>query len=134
TVLLGRSLKNYSGARAGLPVGLATWLLGGVTALIFVGASAGKGSVAPSGDPLEAYGLIAEVRNLASDPPVGSILPWFGSEESLPPNWQVCDGAEVRDPRSPLRNLLKEGRVPNLEGRFLRGATKTKAAGDFGGA
>ncbi|WP_130418164.1 phage tail protein [Edaphobacter modestus] len=46
--------------------------------------------------------------------PVGSILPWF-STAAPPKGWALCDGNTAG--------------VPNLKGRFLRGAN-----GDFGGS
>src|SRR5262249_9638858 len=34
----------------------------------------------------------------------------------------LCDGSPLKDPTSPLKHsVCKEGRVPNLNGKFLRG-------------
>lgn len=50
--------------------------------------------------------------------PVGSILAWYGDPAAVPDGWQLCDGAVVSDPESPLAGR----RLPDLRGRFLRGA------------
>jgi hypothetical protein len=54
--------------------------------------------------------------------PVGTIVPFVGDPQTLPATWQVADGSPLKDTESPLKALLKDGRVPNLNGKFLRGA------------
>jgi hypothetical protein len=64
--------------------------------------------------------------------PVGAILAWYGDPAALPPEWRLCDGALVSDPESPLTGQ----RVPDLRGRFLRGAAccgPGEGAGETGG-
>jgi len=54
--------------------------------------------------------------------PIGAIVSWSGSVESLPQNWAPCDGRTV--------NGIK---TPDLRGRFLRGVDENSVAGIFGG-
>lgn len=64
--------------------------------------------------------------------PVGAILAWYGDPAGLPPEWRLCDGALVNDPESPLAGH----RLPDLRGRFLRGASCCEAGdavGETGG-
>lgn len=52
--------------------------------------------------------------------PVGTILPYVGPINSLPPHWQLCDGRTVVDPHSPFNNK----KLPNLiDNRFLMGVS-----------
>jgi hypothetical protein len=57
-----------------------------------------------------------------TQPPVGTIMAFVGDPAAVSANWQLCDGALLKDPSSPLREVCKDGRVPNLNGKFLRGA------------
>lgn len=64
--------------------------------------------------------------------PVGAILAWYGDPATLPAEWRLCDGALVSDPESPLAGR----RLPDLRGRFLRGADCCRpgdGAGELGG-
>jgi hypothetical protein len=53
--------------------------------------------------------------------PVGSIVPFVGDPHTLPPEWQLCDGNPLKDAKSPLKDVFKDGKVPNLAARFIRG-------------
>ena len=62
--------------------------------------------------------------------PIGSIIPWYGSNNSntsLPNGWQLCDGSPINSP-SPMY----PGNTPDLNepGYFIRGGTEDEA-GDF---
>ncbi len=61
----------------------------------------------------------------SAPPPIGAILPFFGSDEDLPGNWVVCDGRDV--PQDSLISIdanAEEGgnQLPDLRSRFIRGA------------
>lgn len=61
--------------------------------------------------------------------PVGTILPYYGSLSGIPKNWRLCDGKPVTDDaQSPFYNQ----KVPDLQGKFLRGVTNY-GSGGFGG-
>jgi len=51
--------------------------------------------------------------------PAGGIILWFGSVESIPAGWALCDGTNG---------------TPNLRDRFVVGAGSTYAVGNTGGA
>ena len=60
---------------------------------------------------------------------VRTVVPYFGNVELLPPSWMLCDGSPVTDPESPM---VGES-VPNLKGRFVRGAINHSELGGEGG-
>jgi len=73
-------------------------------------------------------------------PPVGSVLPYFGDEKSLPENWKLCDGRQMRTDEYPelsqvlaaAGGLLRSASffsLPDLRGQFLRGANAGRADG-----
>src|SRR5262245_7409110 len=94
----------------------------------------GAGHSPGPGAAREEQGLISRVKALEAaverlvrtGPPVGSILPFVGDPVRISPHWQLCNGEPVKDPTSPLKTVLKDGRVPNLVGRFLRGTATAK--------
>lgn len=65
--------------------------------------------------------------------PIGAVIPWFGSITgcpSLPTGWQLCNGNQITDARSPMNGQ----NTPNLNGgsnRMVRGNT---TSGGTGGA
>src|ERR1700744_1411416 len=62
--------------------------------------------------------------------PVGAILPFLGSLNNLPENWEPCDGRLIHDGRSPFN----QQRVPNLmDDRFLMGVSASNSVGQYGG-
>ena len=62
--------------------------------------------------------------------PVGVVLPYFGEPGDLPPNWKTCDGTIVEDAQSPLNGK----HVPDLVGKFVRGAESNEDLGTDGGS
>lgn len=67
--------------------------------------------------------------------PIGTIIDWWRNEDApeplpIPQGYQVCDGLDIQDPKSPLKGQ----RVPNLLNRFIRGVTKPDSIGEQGGA
>lgn len=63
--------------------------------------------------------------------PVGAILPYVGSLDSLPQGWLPCDGRTVNDANSPFDG--KE--LPNLmDNRFVMGVASIEDLGTTGGA
>jgi len=67
--------------------------------------------------------------------PIGTIIDWWRDENAPsvqpePTGYQICDGSEIRDEKSPLKGQ----RVPNLAGRFIRGVTQAQAIGQTGGS
>lgn len=65
----------------------------------------------------------------AVDMPVGAIVPFFGDEGFLPDNWALCVGQKINDPASPLNGKT----VPNMSGKFARGASSVSPVGTTGG-
>lgn len=62
--------------------------------------------------------------------PVGAVLPFVGSLDSLPPEWLPCDGRVVDDPDSPLHGAA----LPNLtDDRFLMGVESSYQVRGLGG-
>ncbi|QFG52720.1 tail fiber protein [Chryseobacterium sp.] len=66
------------------------------------------------------------------DNPIGSILAFGGSRETIPLGWLLCDGAELeKSEYSDLEKILQNNwgtassdtkfKIPNLQGQFLRG-------------
>lgn len=51
--------------------------------------------------------------------PAGSVIAWYGSEDSVPEGWHICDGTNG---------------TPDLRGRFLLGTGGTHAVGETGGS
>ena len=51
--------------------------------------------------------------------PIGSIVLWFGSIESIPDGWHFCNGS---------------GGTPDLKNRFVKGASVAQPPGTRGGA
>jgi len=67
--------------------------------------------------------------------PIGTIIDWWRDENAPvvqpePTGYQVCDGSEIRDDKSPLKGQ----RVPNLTNLFIRGVTKPDLIGSTGGS
>ena len=63
------------------------------------------------------------------DVPVGGITMFFGEEEALPENWEICDGRSVDDLDSPLHGRS----LPDLRGMFVRGAINHRQVGNIAG-
>lgn len=56
--------------------------------------------------------------SIIGEVPIGGILPYFGTEASLPANFMICAGQSVSDPTSPLNGQ----QIPDLQSMFVRGA------------
>ena len=68
---------------------------------------------------------------MATEPPVGSILAFIGALNTLPAEWQPCDGRIVNDPASPFNGHA----LPDLmHERFLMGVSAATAVGQIGGS
>ena len=62
--------------------------------------------------------------------PVGTILPFVGTLDDLPDNWQPCDGRLIHNERSPFNDK----RLPNLlDNRFLMGVSASSDVCGYGG-
>ena len=68
-----------------------------------------------------------------TNPPIGAIIPFVGNAAAIPPGWQLCDGKPLNDPTSPLKGVLKDGNVPNLTDRFVRGTSSPNQLQAIGG-
>ena len=64
-----------------------------------------------------------------SEIPVGGITMFYGKGDELPENWKICDGQIVYDPDSPYHDQY----LPDLTGRFVRGATNDRDVKRVGG-
>jgi hypothetical protein len=89
--------------------------------------SADKKATEWAGDLAKAQADLRSARDDVSwlartRPPVGSILPYIGDPDSLPEDWQLCNGDPLKDPESPLKSVLGDGKVPDLTSSFLKGA------------
>ncbi|WP_428328739.1 hypothetical protein [Mucilaginibacter sp.] len=75
--------------------------------------------------------IIEQSEFLAPVPvPVGAILPFVGSLDHLPANWQPCDGRLIHNNQSPFNDQ----RLPNLvDNRFLMGVSPSSAVCAYGG-
>jgi uncharacterized membrane protein YgcG len=72
--------------------------------------------------------------------PVGAVIAWFGSLSgvpTLPSGWQLCDGSQITDARSPMKTQY----TPNINGNseatkfFMRGSTTSgTTGGSYNGA
>jgi hypothetical protein len=67
--------------------------------------------------------------------PIGTIIDWWRDENAPtvqpePAGYQICDGSEIRDAKSPLLGQ----RVPNLSNLFIRGVTQASLIGQKGGS
>ena len=67
--------------------------------------------------------------------PIGTIIDWWRDDNAPnplpePEGYQVCDGSEIRDDRSPLKGL----KTPNLNNLFIRGVTQPESIGKTGGS
>ena len=67
------------------------------------------------------------LRSLHPEVPVGTIVAFFGLSKSVPDGWLLCDGQDISNDDYPilyeqLADLGFQGRVPNMQGMFLRGA------------
>lgn len=60
--------------------------------------------------------------------PVGMIMMWSGSENSVPEGWCLCDGVQRRDRDGTLRT------PPNLRDRFIAGAGSSYSVNQTGGS
>jgi microcystin-dependent protein len=71
--------------------------------------------------------IINDVTN--SQVPIGLIAPWYGTVESIPTGWVLCDGATgiTRSDGSGTIN------TPDLREKFIRGATSTPQVGQTAG-
>jgi hypothetical protein len=86
--------------------------------------------------PLAAHARVSEQS--VSSPPVGSVVAYMGSEESLPDSWLMCDGRAVRSQEYPelylaIGTAFGDGagtsdvkddadfNLPDLRDRILRG-------------
>jgi hypothetical protein len=63
--------------------------------------------------------------------PVGGILPYVGSLDSLPPGWLPCDGRTVSDANSPFHGKA----LPNLmDNSFVMGVASAEELNSTGGS
>ena len=79
-----------------------------------------------------ALGSLAEADQRAAAIPVGGIVPFYGDAAALPLNWRICDGQPLDDARyrrSPLFGM----NLPNLVGRYVKGAMTSDEVGGEGG-
>lgn len=53
--------------------------------------------------------------------PIGGVIAWWSDGGNIPTNWEICDGAVVTTPESPLLGLTK----PNLITKFIRGVANS---------
>ncbi len=68
--------------------------------------------------------------------PVGTIIDWYRSSSSvpIPDGWRVANGA-VMPNNNTVAPELQGKRIPNLQGRFVRGETSTSFSGyHYGGS
>jgi hypothetical protein len=69
-------------------------------------------------------------------PPVGAILAYVGQGE-LPPGWTVCDGKVIGEAhgfqKDQVDSFWWNRKVPDLNGRFLRGTTEVEQVAMNGG-
>jgi subtilisin family serine protease len=65
----------------------------------------------------------------SNEAPVGSIVVFGGPSYLIPDNWQLCDGAIVTDPASPLHSQA----VPDLRNKFIMGASEQAPSESTGG-
>ncbi|NOZ87435.1 MAG: hypothetical protein GXP49_14420 [Deltaproteobacteria bacterium] len=66
------------------------------------------------------------------DVPIGTIINWWRPDDTvdIPEGYQICDGSEITDDRSPFKGST----VPNLVGRFIRGVGSPSEIGQTGGS
>ncbi len=85
----------------------------------------------PQAFPVQRLHAVPYAVSAANGVPVGGVVPYFldPATHPLPPGFEVCDGGEITDPRSPLMGETK----PDLRGRFLRGVNEDYAVGSQGG-
>ncbi|MCA8962483.1 MAG: hypothetical protein KDC38_18285, partial [Planctomycetes bacterium] len=64
--------------------------------------------------------------------PIGTVVDWLAPDgiTSIPDGFVVCNGAVVADPQSPFDGFA----VPDLVGRFVRGAATIDDIGNLAGA
>lgn len=64
--------------------------------------------------------------------PIGAVIDWFRPSTStpIPQGWKICDGTVVDDTDDPqkISPFRGQGPVPDLQGRFVRGISKTQLA------
>ncbi len=76
-------------------------------------------------------GAIQRTAGGATTVCIGTILDWWpGGGTVLPPEFMICDGSTVKDDKSPLKNAV----LPDLRGRYVRGAADLAGIGQTGGA
>jgi len=62
--------------------------------------------------------------------PIGTILPFIGSLNDLPNNWQPCDGRLINNAKSPFNDK----KLPELmDNRFLMGVSASLDVCSYGG-
>jgi len=85
----------------------------------------------PQAFPIQRLHAVPYAVSAANGVPVGGVVPYFldPATHPLPPGFEVCDGSEITDERSPLMGETK----PDLRGRFLRGVNDDFAVGSEGG-
>lgn len=71
--------------------------------------------------------------------PIGTVQAFAvaqpGVSSPSPDLWQVCDGAEITNPNSPLRTIgITTNFTPNLTSKFICGAPNTTSNGTLGTA
>ena len=65
-----------------------------------------------------------------ASPPIGAILPYFGTDDALPDNWIICDGRDIPDNNAIVIDANQERggkQIPDLRSRFVRGAVRELA-------
>ncbi len=82
--------------------------------------------------------VLTDIRHLQTQqPPIGSIIPFFGEPADVPSGWTLCDG-KVLDEKSGFKasdvaTRLWKKTVPNTNGRMLRGVSDGETVGTTGG-
>lgn len=79
---------------------------------------------------LNSEGLTLERAHelLAVCVPIGGIIPYVG-DLNLPPNWQICDGSDLRPEASATLKARLGEKVPSMVGRVPRGVAVTDVIG-----
>ena len=64
--------------------------------------------------------------------PIGAVIDWWrpNSTFAVPDGYMICDGSVVNDAQSPFNGE----KLPELRGRFIRGAGSESVIGKTGGA
>ncbi len=72
------------------------------------------------------------VKTQQGEVPLGAVIDWWRPDPTfpVPDGFLIADGSRVADPKSPLDGML----LPDLRGKFVRGAQDATGIGSSGGA